>query len=1584
MPETLGIAVLKLETDQTKLKSGLAEAEQKTGKFGKAAGLAGAAGKVAMLGVGVAALAVAAGIAKGVAQAVEFEKGMRDVNTLVGADEAGFKQMQKDLLAMSSEMGLATSTAVPALYQAISSGVPQENVFKFMEDSAKAAIGGSAELADVIGVTTAVIKGYGMSMEDATLVQDQLLTVVKLGVTTLPELAAAMGKVTPLAAALGVPLEELNAGFATLTGVTGNTAEVSTQLRATYQAILKPTREMSEAMNKVATELDAQGKLAGGPLVDAWRDAKEELEKLTEAGMHGTKQYKDSKAALDEAAAALGQSIVQTVGAGEAITMLNETAEGNTDTMGKMWSSVEAVTAVMALSTSQSEAYQEKLAAIEGASGTTAAAFDEMEKSAARQWETLKVKLTNVLTQIGLKILPLVGLALQSLNKIVDIATTFLLDRLIPALEGIPEVIQRDVLPRLQEFREFVTPIIDIFKVGLLPVLDELKVVWTEVFAEIGKVFQETRDELAPVFEELRAMFAPGGGEGISLADAVSVAATVMLTALEIAVPVIVALIRTVGNVIETIVVIATKLISFFTNVFKGEWAAAWQDIVDIGVEIIDFFADQLRIYFGLIKSIAEVFGVDIEAVFQSISDAITGPFVAAIELVKGIWSGALEAMDAILQKVWVGSTISTTLIAWGTALTEGLGGAIDWVKGVWDGALTAMDAALSRVWTVMSGVFDSIKDAFTTFWNFIKPIIGNVVAMLTGGQGGEMGVVASAQKMQKIFLLVLKVISKTAGTYVGNIVRTIKLIIAVGKEVIGFIQNVFKGDWAAAWLNVQNILKAFVDYITSRIDAIIGLVKDVAAVFGVDLQPAIELIESVWKRVMDTIRSAWDTVWGVLKPGLDDANGTVGALQPVLDALEKAWTEIWGTIKEEFSKVWEDMKPLFAELSGIIDSLKDTFGAMFSGLLGNIDDINVKMPAWQAILMAVMDGIVLAIQIATPIIVALIKIIGNTIETLVTVATEVISFFKNVFKGDWEAAFQDIKDIAVAIWDGIKVHFSIVIDAIKAIVGVFGIDLKQKFVDVWNGIKAWFTDSAIPTIKTKAAEMKTALVEWAGDVWPLLKTKVSTLITNLKTWATGTALPAIVTKFTEWKNAAVDWAGDVWALLKLKVTTLLTDLKAWATGTALPAIVTKFTEWKDAAVAWAGAVWPLLKIKVATMLTDIKTWATGTALPAIKLKFSEWRDAAIAWAAEVWPLLKTKAATLLADITAWLTGTALPGVVTKFGEMRDAAVNWIGEVWALLQVKATQLWADFSQWLVGTLIPGVQLKFTELKDAAAAWIADALPTLIVNAGLLWESLSTWFTETLVPNVTLKFTELKDAAAAWLANAIPTLILNAGQLWADLSLWFTETLVPGVKLKFTDLKNAAGSWIADAIPALILNAKQLWTDLSTYFTDTFLPSAKTKMTDLGSQMAKALGDALKAGMKTVANALVSIINSLIDKWNSMEFSIPGFKKEFGGKFGIPKVTLGFDDFTINIPDIPRIPHFAEGAIVTRPTLGIVGEGDHDEAIIPLDGRELGGNTTNLYVLGDIVSEDFVSDLVHKAGVNNDRRGLRRGPQQIGA
>lgn len=59
----------------------------------------------------------------------------------------------------------------------------------------------------------------------------------KNGVTSFSQLAQALPKVAANANTLGVSIDELMAAFATLTGVSGNTAEVSTQLAAEMGSI---------------------------------------------------------------------------------------------------------------------------------------------------------------------------------------------------------------------------------------------------------------------------------------------------------------------------------------------------------------------------------------------------------------------------------------------------------------------------------------------------------------------------------------------------------------------------------------------------------------------------------------------------------------------------------------------------------------------------------------------------------------------------------------------------------------------------------------------------------------------------------------------------------------------------------------------------------------------------------------------------------------------------------------------------------------------------------------------------------------------------------------------------------------------------------------------------------------------------------------------------------------------------------------------------------------------------------------------------------------------------------------------------
>lgn len=85
-----------------------------------------------------------------------------------------------------------------------------------------------------------------------------------------------------------------------------------------------------------------------------------------------------------------------------------------------------------------------------------------------------------------------------------------------------------------------------------------------------------------------------------------------------------------------------------------------------------------------------------------------------------------------------------------------------------------------------------------------------------------------------------------------------------------------------------------------------------------------------------------------------------------------------------------------------------------------------------------------------------------------------------------------------------------------------------------------------------------------------------------------------------------------------------------------------------------------------------------------------------------------------------------------------------------------------------------------------------------------------------------------------------------------------------------------------------------------------------------------LGSYMWEGLRTGFRA---VINWIIDRWNGLEFRVPGVEA-FGQKIG---------GFTIGVPDIPRL---AQGGIAMAPTLAMIGDnGGRGEAVIPLDKLE---------------------------------------------
>ena len=107
--------------------------------------------------------------------------------------------MSADTRNLAKAMGVDLLDATNALYQAISAGVPKENVLEFMKVASKAAIGGVTSLETAVDGITSVIKTYGSENITAKEASDAMFTAVKLGKTTFDELSGSLFNVLPIA-----------------------------------------------------------------------------------------------------------------------------------------------------------------------------------------------------------------------------------------------------------------------------------------------------------------------------------------------------------------------------------------------------------------------------------------------------------------------------------------------------------------------------------------------------------------------------------------------------------------------------------------------------------------------------------------------------------------------------------------------------------------------------------------------------------------------------------------------------------------------------------------------------------------------------------------------------------------------------------------------------------------------------------------------------------------------------------------------------------------------------------------------------------------------------------------------------------------------------------------------------------------------------------------------------------------------------------------------------------------------------------------------------------------------------------------
>lgn len=219
-----------------------------------------------MLDAGVRSIQTLQNVIGGaVSQFNSFDTAMRRANTMALQSGEAYDRLRGQIVSMSKEIPLVRDELANGLYETISNGVPENNWISFLDRSARAAAGGCADLSTTVGTTATIIKTYSLAWDQAQAVQDRMQMTAKKGKTSIAELGQALPRVSGSAAQLGVQLDELMAVFATTTGVTGNTSEVSTQLAAVLNSLIKPTSEASKMAAAMGISFDAASvKAAGG------------------------------------------------------------------------------------------------------------------------------------------------------------------------------------------------------------------------------------------------------------------------------------------------------------------------------------------------------------------------------------------------------------------------------------------------------------------------------------------------------------------------------------------------------------------------------------------------------------------------------------------------------------------------------------------------------------------------------------------------------------------------------------------------------------------------------------------------------------------------------------------------------------------------------------------------------------------------------------------------------------------------------------------------------------------------------------------------------------------------------------------------------------------------------------------------------------------------------------------------------------------------------------------------------------------------------------------------------------------------
>ncbi len=298
-------------------------------------------------------------------------------------------------------------------------------------------------------------------------------------------------------------------------------------------------------------------------------------------------------------------------------------------------------------------------------------------------------------------------------------------------------------------------------------------------------------------------------------------------------------------------------------------------------------------------------------------------------------------------------------------------------------------------------------------------------------------------------------------------------------------------------------------------------------------LEPISSVLNTIKNGVQDTFKTFWNVYDEYIAPAVENIkNGFSSLLDTVLTVWNENLKPVFDSWAETFDALWQE------HIQPMIDKFLELVGKIVNG----ISEI------WNEWLVPVINWI---IENVVPVLTPIFETIGNLIMNAFAVISDVlggiwdalsglIDFIVGIFTGDWEKAWNGIKEIFSGIWNAIKAVIEYIWNAIKEIISG-AIDTVKAYIEYAMNLLSTFWSNVWNGIKNVVSNIWNGITSTISNVINGIKNTISSVLNTISSiWSN---------IWNGMKNTVTNIFNGIWNAIKGVINSILGGIESMANG---------------------------------------------------------------------------------------------------------------------------------------------------------------------------------------------------------------------------------------------------------------------------------------------------------------------------------------------------------------------------------------------------------------------------------------------------